>query len=187
MNFLTNKFPISVEIDKEEIAINYDFRTCLKILLAFEDENLTEYEKTIVAISLFYKDIPKNVEEAVEKMIDFLNMGEKNKSSENEYRTYSLEKDSQYIYSGIQKTHNIDLNLEENMHFWKFMNLFMELDENCFFSQLVYLRKQKQKGKLTDYEKELYFSLGDVVEIKQKTLDKESTEKLNKFYDLLER
>lgn len=187
MNFLINKFPTTVEIDGEEVAINYDFRNCLKIILAFEDENLTDYEKVIVALSLFYKEIPKNIISAEEKMIEFLNMGEKDKTSENEYRTYSLEKDAKYIYSGIQKTHNIDLNSEEDMHFWKFMNLFMELDENCFFNQLVYLRKQKQKGKLTDYEKELYFSLGDVVEIKEKVLDKDSTEKLNKFYDLLER
>lgn len=182
-NILINKMPETVTVDGKEYDINYDFRSCLKIMIAYEDKELTDYEKILVALSLFYKDIPENTEEAVKEMINFLNMGEKIGTNISEARSYSIQKDAQYIYSGIQKTHNIDLSTTD-MHFWRFMNLFIELDEDCFFNQLIYLRKQKRKGKLTEHEKELYYSLGEVVELED-DLSIEDREKLDKFYNLL--
>lgn len=189
MNFLINKYPTTVEIDNIEYPINCDFRTCLKIMICFEDKELNNYEKIEVAMRLFYPKIPDNLSEANNKMFDFLNLGKESteESSGSSERLYSFKKDSFYIMSGIQKTHRINLEIED-MHWWKFVSLFMEMSEDTFISQLIYLRKQYNKGKLTESEKEMYYSLGDIVEIEQDLgLDLEEQRKLDRFYDLLER
>lgn len=184
MNFLLNKYPNSINIDNKDYEINSDFRTCLKIIICFEDKELTNYEKFIISLKLFYKEIPENTEEAYKEMIKFLDVNEEEEKQDSK-RVYSFTKDSLYIANAIRKTHNIDIETSE-MHWWKFISLFMELDKDCFFNHLIYLRKQKQKGKLTEAEKEMYYSLGDVVKIEQDlNLDLEEQRELDNFFELL--
>ena len=52
MNALVNKFPTKLKIDEIEYEINTNFRICLDIILAFEDEELTGYEKIAIMLDL---------------------------------------------------------------------------------------------------------------------------------------
>jgi hypothetical protein len=170
MNALINTFPTKVKVDDIEYELNTNFRNCLDIILAFEDNELTQYEKVEVMLSLLYKDknIPNNIEKAIELAIKFLDCGEATNGKIQDginARTYSFEKDAKYIYSAIKQTHNIDLESVEYLHWWKFVYMFMDLDKECFFNQLVYLRQQKAKGKLTKEEKQYYISIREIVDL----------------------
>ena len=159
MNALLDKFPTKTEIDGIVYELNTDYRNCLNIILAFEDKELNDYEKTEVMLELLYgKDnIPINIELAMQKAILFLDCGEIKQEGSNsvpEQRLYSFTKDAKYIYSAIKQTHRIDLENIEYLHWWKFVYLFLDLNKECFFSQMIYLRSQRKKNKLSKEEKE---------------------------------
>jgi hypothetical protein len=189
MNILIDKFPTKTMIDGEIYELNTDFRNCLQIILACESKEVNEYERADITLELLYKKIPDNREKAIEKALLFLDCGEENKVSEGNsesFRKYSFTKDAKYIYSAIKQTHNIDLENIEYLHWWKFVYLFLDLNKESFFSQMLYLRGQKQKGKLSKEEKELYIKLIDILELDQdNNYTEEEKEQINKFNSLL--
>lgn len=197
MNVLVNEFPTKVRLDKEIYELNTDFKVGLNIMLLYEDKTLNDYEKTDIMLELLYKkEIPIELREtAIEKAILFLNAGDSKKDSNNdeEYdikpkRVYSFTKDAKYIYSAIKKSHGIDLENIEYLHWWKFVYYFLDLDEKSFFSQMIYLRNQKNKGKLTKEEKVVYANLEDVLELENnEQYTEEEQEKIDKFTSRLEK
>ena len=191
MNALVNKFPTKFKIDNVEYHINTDFRNCLNIILAFEDENLTQVEKIEIMLILLYGEgsIPPKAEKAIELALKFLDCGEANNKIDNNeervtQRYYSFEKDSKYIYSAIKQTHNIDLEKIEYLHWWKFVYMFLDLDKECFFSQLMYLRQQKSKGKLSKEEKQYYMSIREIADL---DYTNEASDEENEFLELLKK
>ncbi len=169
MNILLERLPTVAEIDGIEYEINTDFRNCLKIILAFEDAELTAYEKNTIMLKLLYKEIPQDVKQAQKIAVMFLNCGEENKASASESgsKVYSFEKDSRYIYTAINQTHRIDLEKIDYLHWWKFCYMFMDLKEDCFFTKLVDLRNRKNKGKLSKEEKEYCYKTKDIIDLPQ--------------------
>lgn len=155
MNFLLDKLPHAVLIDGKAVPIHTDFRVCLRVVQALEDERLMEHEKLTVLITLLYPEPPENIALAIEQGLKFLNLGEQvDASRAHQQPVYSLNKDSAYIYTAFKSTFNIDLNTVENLHWWKFRSLFADLGRDCFFNTLISLRSRKRTGKLTDSEKE---------------------------------
>lgn len=169
MNALLESPPTSIEIDGKEYAINYDYRTCLNIILAFEDNELTPQEKTQVMLELLYKELPENIQTAAEKAVLFLDCGEEianNTASSNGIgRLYSFSHDAKYIFSAIKYSHGIDLDECPDLHWWKFNYLFLDLDDNCFFNRMIYFRRQKAIGKLTKDEQKIYAEMAHIFDL----------------------
>lgn len=167
MNALIEKLPTVAEIDGVEYELDTNFRTCLKIILAFEDMELTGQEKNIVMLELLYKgNIPNDIKKASELAVLFLNCGgESNGDSETKQRVFSFENDSQYIYTAINQTYNIDVERVDYLHWWKFCMMFRDLKEDCFFTKLVDLRNRKNNGKLTKEEKEYCYKISDIIDL----------------------
>lgn len=155
MNFVLEKLPTAVRIDGAVYEINTDFRNCLKILRAFDADELTETEKLTVLIRRLYKTIPNNTASAILQGLKFLNLGkEMNSAQRTQLKVYDLDKDSNYIYTAFKSSFNIDLNSVEHLHWWEFRSLFADLGKDCFFNTLVSLRNRQATGKLTKEEKE---------------------------------
>ncbi len=185
MNVLIDKLPTVAVIDGEEYPLDTDFRTCLKIMQAFEDPDLTDYEKRYVMLRLLYgENIPRNVQEAVRYATLFLDCGEDYKTTPSEERIYSFDHDAKYIYSGIKRAHDVNLNAIEYLHWWEFVYMFMDLPEDCFFTQLRGLRYRKAHGKLTKEEKEYVAQMADVIDLPI-IRTAEETEAENQFMNLL--
>ena len=165
MNVLIDKFPLSLEVGGEKIEIAADLRNCLTVILAYEDEALTDQERAFVLLSRIFKgDIPKeHLKEAVDKAAWFMNCGEE-RSAGGE-RLYSFEQDAKYIYSAISQSHGIDLQGVDFLHWWQFCYLFLDLDKDCFFTQLIDLRRRKSEGKLTKEEAEYCSRISDILEL----------------------
>ena len=175
MNALLNKFPTKIRIDNTNYEINSDYRNCLKIILAFEDDELTIEEQYFIMLNLLYKEMPENIELAIEKAILFLNCGEEYEVSDSK-RTYSFNKDSKYIYSAMNQTHNIDLESIEYLHWWKFVFLFMDVDKDCTFSYITSLRYKKNNGKLDNYDKKIWVEKREIVDLDYSSEDEEERE-----------
>ena len=156
MNPLIDRFPTKIKVDSETIEINSDYRNCLRIILAFEDEDLTIQEKYEIMLKRLYKIMPKNIEEAINQAITFLDCGKKVQGNNIEQRVYSFKKDASFIFSSMSSTHNIDLNEIPYLHWWKFVYLFMDVRKDCTFSNIIYYRQKANAGKLDKSEKEVY-------------------------------
>lgn len=177
MNVLTDKFPTKINVNNKVLRINSDFRNCIKIIEAFEDDDLFDEEKYLILIRRLYIDEVKeeDLKQAIIKGIKFLDLGEENENNEeNVKRLYSFSKDDSYIYTGIRQSHNIDLNSIEYLHWWNFVYLFLDIGQDCMFNQLVYYRKRKNEGKLTKDEKKVYISMRKILDLDYEEEDEEN-------------
>jgi len=165
MNILTDELPTAVEIDGKEYEINTDFRSCLRTILAFEDDTLTAREKESIMLNNLFSKVPENIFVACEKAIRFLDGGEVPEGESLDVpRLYSFSKDAQYIFAAFRQTHGIDLEAVE-IHWWKFLALFMDLGSETAFSSLVGLRRRVKTGKATKEERQIAREMGEAFDI----------------------
>lgn len=165
MNPLIEKLPIKIKVGEEIIDINADFRNCLQIILAYEDKELTIQEKHFIMLSRLYKTMPQDIEKGILQGIKFLNCGEEVKSTNDSSRVYSFQKDAKYIYPAVSQASKVDLETIPFFHYWKFFYYFLDISNDCVFSNIVSLRQKKNKGKLTDEEKKVYRESLDILDL----------------------
>lgn len=158
MNPLINKLPTKIKVGDETLDINADFRNCLQIIIAYEDNDLTIEEQHFIMLKRLYKQMPKNIELAIAQGIRFLNCGEENHTNNNinKPRVYSFKKDAKFIYSAVSQANKIDLENIDFLHYWKFYYYFLDIPNDCVFSNIVSLRQKKNNNKLTDEDKKIY-------------------------------
>jgi hypothetical protein len=147
MNILVDQLPVALEVNGVKYLIDADFRTCLKIILAFEDAELAGVEKSAVFFDNLFVDKPDDIGAALIAGTWFLNGGEDEPQENDGPRVFSWAKDAQLIYAAFQQTHGIDLQAVEFLHWWKFVALFMDLGANTAFCNLVGLRRRVKTGK----------------------------------------
>lgn len=184
MNVLTDKFPTKINVNNKILSINSDFRNCIKIIEAFEDEDLLDDEKYLILIKRLYIDEieDEDLQEAIIKGIKFLDLGEENEDGEeNVKRLYSFTKDDNYIYTAIRQSHNIDLNSIGYLHWWNFVYLFLDIGQDCMFNQLIYYRQRKNEGKLTKDEKKVYISMRKILDLNYEEDNEDDDEFMKKL------
>jgi hypothetical protein len=148
-----------------EYPINSDFRDCLKVILAFEDDELTGYEKQAIMLNNLYPEPIEDTQAALETGMKFLDGGKVGEDEDNGPRLFSFEKDANLIFAAFRQTHGIDLESIEYMHWWKFLALFMDLGADTAFCNLVGLRKRVKSGKATKEEREVAREMGDLFDV----------------------
>ena len=170
MNILIDILPTSVDIKGIEYEINSNFRTSILFSLLMEDDNLSEEEKVLQALNLYYPVVPDNsekaiehIEKAIEKIIWFYRCGEidiktnkSNKKSYTQKRFLSYEEDDKYIFSAFMSQYKIDLNSIKYMHWWKFKSLLDNINEDNILSKIIQYRSV-DLSKITDKEQRKFY------------------------------
>jgi hypothetical protein len=184
VNILTDRLPEAIRINGRVHEINSDFRDCLRIIMAFEDNDLTRYEKQLVLLSNLYKEPPAEADakEAIEKAVRFLNGGEEESegSMTSNLRLFSFSKDAKFIFAAFQQTHGIDLQHTEYLHWWQFITLFMDLGADTMFCNLVGLRKRVKTGKASKDERRVAREMGslfDVPDVDNRSIEEKEQER----------
>ena len=156
MNILIDKLPHQVEIGGVNYRINCDFRTSIKFELLIQESELSQREKILETLKLYFNDIPKDVDTAIERIVWFYSCGNTHKaqkeSTQSEYvginqRAYSFSYDKDYIFSAFYQLYGIDLT-KEDLHWWKFKALFNSLTDECAFSKIMYYRTVEINSKM---------------------------------------
>ena len=179
MNILIDLLPSSVKIDGTEYEINSDFRTSVLFSLLMEDDNLSEEEKVLQALNLYYPTIPNNSEKAIEKIKWFYSCGKLDNPIGNKKaraiskKVFDFEIDANYIYSAFMSQYNIDLQDIEELHWWKFKALLEGLKEDNKLSKIIEYRSV-DLSKIKDKEQRKFYK--DMQ--KQYSLKKENEEDL---------
>lgn len=186
MNILLDYLPTSFSIDNKKYEFNYDFRTSILFCLLMQDTELTEEQKILQGLQLYYPEIPNNKEEAYEKILYFYSRGkdiEDNKKvkqgkrifKRNNNRAYDFEVDSDLIFTAFMTQYNINLN-KENLHWWEFMALFNSLNDTNEIVKIMNYRTidinsiEDKKERKTYKQLQDYYSLENVITAEEKQL-----------------
>ena len=162
MNILLDKLPN----EYEGLKIETNFRSFILFELLMQDKNVSKEDKVALAIKIFYKETPKDIEKAINGIIWFYCRGDKNVDTKKDEKNkkehiYSYEYDANAIYSAFWHDYRLDLNEIEYLHWWKFKSLFEGLnDENRICEIMGYrsidlskIKDKDQKKKYKDLKK----------------------------------
>lgn len=159
------EIPTTIEIDDQVFPIRCkgDYRMILDCFSCLNDFELTEQERNIGALIIFYEDFNEVsdfqgmdrelFERLIKEMFNFMECGE-NPLHSMPYKTIDWEKDGQLICSAVNKVANTEVRSVEYMHWWTFIGYFSEVGESVLSMVVTIRTKIKQSKKLEKYEKE---------------------------------
>lgn len=148
--------------------IRTDFRESIKFELLMQDTNLSEKNKVIQALKLYYYNTEQieGFQQAINDLLWFYRCGkeiEKGIDNREERKSkikqiYSYEFDDEFIYNSFMEQYKIDLNSIKYLHWWKFKTLLNGLNEKTQFMKVleyraVDLARIKDKSKKEYYRK----------------------------------
>ena len=161
--------PTTVKIRDNDFKIRNkgDFRMVLDCFNALQDDNLSEQERVISSLIIFYDDVhsyedlcvlfkdDEDLKLAIEKMYDFFNCNQKEVGAKQNYKLIDWDNDSQIICSAINNVANIEIRSLEYLHWWTFMGYYISIGESVL-STVVGIRHKIATGKkLEKYEKDV--------------------------------
>lgn len=157
--------PVSVHVGDKQYNIRNkgDFRMVLDCFAALDDTQLTEQERILASVIIFYEDM-HSVEDtnkfsdystAVAEMFKFFNCGqEESPGASTNYKLIDWQSDSQLVSSAINNVAGKEIRAEKYVHWWTFMGYYLAVGESAL-STVVGIRSKIVKGKkLEKYEQE---------------------------------
>lgn len=188
--------PEALTVGGEEYPIRTDYRNVLQVFEAFQDPELTQEEKWIVAIYLLFEEFScaDDVLEAAQNGFDlgeamkqiswFISAGQPEKQVL-EQPTYNWTQDEQMIFSAVNKVAGKETRELEYLHWWTFLGYFNEVGEGLF-RDIVRIRHKLNKGKKLDKDEEEFFSHNKELVLMKKPLTKEEQEQEDAYKSLLD-
>lgn len=178
-----------------EYPIRTDYRNVLQIFEAFQDPELTQEEKWIVAIYLMFEDFSCaddvlhvaqdgfNIGEAQKQIIWFISAGQPEKSIV-ELPVYNWSQDEQMIFSAVNKVAGRETRELDYLHWWTFLGYFNEVGEGTF-SFVVGIRHKLNHGKKLEKHEKEFLSRNKELVLMKKQLTKEEQEQEDAYNALL--
>lgn len=159
---LPTEFEINGELFK--IRERGDFRIVLSCFNIISNVDLSDQEKTLSCLIVFYENFDDiddvfnckgTIEELVKQMFWFFGCGEdESEKKKNKPRLIDWDKDRNLICSAINSVAGKDIRAEEYVHWWTFVSYYMAIGE-CSLSTVVSIRHKMATGKkLEKYERE---------------------------------
>jgi hypothetical protein len=159
-----------MEVGGASYEIRSDYRAVLDICSALSDDELSDQDRALVALDIFYPGLenipPEDYNEAIRKCFWFINCGdgEQNKKSP---KLVDWELDFKFIVSPVNRVVGKEIRSLEYMHWWSFIAAYYEIGD-CTFAQIVRIREKLAKGKALDkQDREWYRRNRDIVDLKK--------------------
>ncbi len=137
---LYERYPTEVSIDGNHYPIKTDFREWIKFYdLATKD--MDDKQRVLVMFDLYEKNIPADMNAAMEALCWFFTGGDKVKpSGKRQPLVYDFETDMDYFVSGFRENYGISLMAINYMHWWEFLALFRGMNSDTELKQRMQLR-----------------------------------------------
>ena len=149
--------PTALEVGGRSWDIVTDYRDVLRVLMAFEDPELSEAEKAHVCLYNLYVDLEDMPQELLQAAFDaairFIDHGE---GSDHGPRTMDWEQDAPLIFPAVNSVAGCEVRALDYLHWWTFLGYFMEIRDSTA-ATVFSLRQKKARGKkLEKWEKEFW-------------------------------
>lgn len=156
---MIGQLPTSLTVNGTSYRIRTDFRDILRIISAFQDETLTDTEKTYICLKNIFVDfeqMPKSqYEAACNAAIDFIDYGihEAKRSP----KVMDWEHDESILFPAINKVAGFETRSADYLHWWTFNGYFQGIDKEDTFGYVLMIRQKRAKHKtLEKWEHEFY-------------------------------
>lgn len=181
------ELPLALTINGRKYPIDTDYRNVLQIVIAMNDENLTDRDKAYICMRRLFEnmtDLPKDdYQEAYEKASDFIACGMVgDRGSPN---IVNWEKDQPLIFPEINKIAGCEVRALPYMHWWTFLGYFQSVDREGLWGSVLTIRQKRAKGKkLEKYEKEFMSANKSLISMKKQDR-KKNRDPLKALFDEL--
>ncbi|MBU3109340.1 bacteriophage Gp15 family protein [Clostridium gasigenes] len=188
MNILIDLLPSSVEVECVKYEINSDFRTSILFEMLMQDDEVSDEDKIVASLELYYAVLPPNLEMALEKILGFYRCSKDivkskgNDKCKSVTQIYSFDYDDDYIYAAFLDQYGVDLQDIEYLHWWKFKAMFKSLKEDAEIVKIMGYRAMDVSKIKDKEEKEFYNRMKKMYEIPR---GKNELEKINAIEDAL--
>lgn len=148
-------FPTSHEIGGQTWEIRSDFRAVLDIMEVLADDTITDEERELVALSVFYIGLDPLIlsqdeqRESLEWMMWFIRGGRDKESQAGGPRVMDWDQDFHLIAPPVNRVLGYECRSCEYLHWWTFLGAYMEIGD-CYFAQVVSIRSKRARGKKLD-------------------------------------
>lgn len=188
--------PEALTVGGEDYPIRTDYRNVLQVFEAFQDPELTQEEKWIVAIYLLFEDFACDddvlqaaqggfdLAEAIKQISWFISAGQPEKEVL-ELPTYNWKQDEQIIFSAVNKVAGRETRELQYLHWWTFLGYFNEVGEGTF-SFIVSIRNKLNKGKKLEKHEKEFLSHNKELVLMKKPKTKEEQEQEDEYKALLD-
>ena len=170
------ELPKSLEVCGIKYEIRSDDRAVLDICTALSDRELSETEKILVVLEIFYPDFEnmpyEHYEEAVRQCFWFIDCGEDTSAKpQNQPKVMDWDQDFAYIVAPVNRVLGKEIREVDYLHWWSFVSAYNEIGD-CTFAQIVSIRNKKARGKkLEKEEQDWYRQNRHLVDFAQKFTD----------------
>lgn len=183
--------PEYIQIEDKKYKINADYRNVLEFNRLYKDENISDYEKLLSTICMFYgKDAIEDEEnynqllEGVKKIIDGRPNSINKAYIEERKQDMDYDKDMNLIISSMWSEYGIDIT-KEKIHWWTFFDLLNGLSSECALNRVREIRT-KDISKIQDKdERNTYIKLKQMWNLdakKENELTEEQIRSRDEFY-----
>lgn len=188
--------PEILTVGSEDYPIRTDYRNILQVFEVFQDPDLQQEEKWIVAIYLLFdgftcaEDVLQaaqsgfSLEEAMAQISWFISAGQPEKQ-EFKQPTYSWTQDEQMIFSAVNKVAGRETRELNYLHWWTFLGYFNEVGEGTF-SFIVGIRNKLHKGKKLEKHEKEFLSHNKELVLMKKPKTKEEQKQEDAYQALLD-
>lgn len=174
------ELPTSLNIGGVDFSIRTDYRAILDILIAWNDNELDDWEKTIVMLEILFMDHeeipPEYMREAAEKAVEFIDCGQAD-DGKNSPKLVDWEQDAGLIIPAVNKVAHTEVRSVQYMHWWTFFAYFMEIGESLFSSVVSYRNNRAKHKKIESWEKEFYRDNKRLIDFKSDQYERSDEEK----------
>ena len=175
--------PNEVEFGGRSWRINTDYRDVLRVLTAFEDQDLDDNEKAFICLHNLYPDLDdipaEDLQAAFDAAIRFIDAGQQATEEGPSPRTMDWNQDAPLIFSAVNRSAGFEVRAVEYMHWWTFVGFFMEIRDTTFATVLGLRQKKfgKHRKKLEKHEQEFWNNNRSICELTPRYTEEDLAEK----------
>lgn len=135
------EYPTKIEVNGIVYNIDTNYKTALACFKAINDNELSDTKRAIAVVTLLLgKDVPlEDTQEALEKCAIYLRCGKESNQDINEIDMDYFQ-DESAIRTSIRQCYHINLNNEDNIHWWEYNELIEGLTEETLLSKIREIR-----------------------------------------------
>ena len=155
---------ITIEDRQYQITNNGDYRVILDCFSALSDSELSEDEKVLASLLIFYnefediEELPAEEDELkqlVTEMFKFFNCGQEEQIGANAGSSVlDWDSDSTIITAAVNNVAHTEIRAIPFLHWWTFMGYFMSVGDSILSTVVGIRNKLNKNKKLEDWEKD---------------------------------
>ena len=180
-------YPTKMEVNGKTYQINTDYQVALQCFKAINDDTINDTERALAVVTLLLgKDVPiEDITIALEKCAIYLRCGKKENANKDEIDMDYFQ-DETAIKTSIRQCYHINLNKEQNVHWWEYNELIEGLTEETLLSKIREIRNYNVNEEMDSKTKKKIMEAKEFYALKkEKKLTKEQEASMNNLNKLL--